>query len=279
MSTGTAWTEAGPAWCRGRIGPCHWWGGRACPCAGFGRCVRPAWCRCDGPADGLLQLHELTGCHRFAHASGHSRTARSSWSGGCTWTATAGGAAIATNRLADQLQGVAAARGHARATLSGGGSWSAWAALALGNAGAGRTARHRLAHQFRSGGGAGGCSGLGGGACSAWGTRTCRGAGTDDLWLLLARCGACGASSPCRPRRRARWCGPRCGSRGFGGRFGLAHQFRFGGRRLARSLRLRCCRTRRGCRSRPRYRFGDCRCRSRRCCGRLLGGRRPCRRC
>ncbi len=40
-------------------------------------------------------------------------------------------------------------RGHPGATLSGGGSWAAWTALALRHAGACRTAGHGFAHQFR----------------------------------------------------------------------------------------------------------------------------------
>jgi hypothetical protein len=96
-----------------------------------------------------LQLHELTGSHRFAHSSGHAGTSRRSRTGGRTRATATCAAAVATNRLADQFKGVAAAGGHPGATLSGGGSWAAWTALALRHAGACRTAGHGFAHQFR----------------------------------------------------------------------------------------------------------------------------------
>ena len=152
LSSRTAGTEAGTAGCRGSIRTRHRRGGRSCSSTGFGGRIGTAGCRCRRPADRLLQLHELTGSHRFAHSSGHAGTSRSSRTSGRARTTAAGVAAVATNRLADQFQGVAAAGRHPWATLPGGGSWTAWTTLALRHACASRTAGHRFAHQFRPGG-------------------------------------------------------------------------------------------------------------------------------
>ena len=149
LPSGATRTEARTAGCRGGIRTRHGRGGCSCTCTGFGGCIRTAGCRCRWPADRLLQLHELTGSHRFAHSSGHAGTSRRSRTGGRTRATATCAAAVATNRLADQFQGVAAAGGHPGATLSGGCARTAWTSLALGHAGASRTAGHRFAHQFR----------------------------------------------------------------------------------------------------------------------------------
>ena len=67
-------------------------------CFGGGSFARAArrWRR--GTARGLLQLHQLAGGHRLAHASRHARADRGRCAAGTS-------TAVATNWLADQLQG------------------------------------------------------------------------------------------------------------------------------------------------------------------------------
>ena len=92
---------------------CHGWHGL--PSGGIlaagsnGRPVRPPRRWRTGSTTGLLQLHELAGCHRFTHAARHA-----AWTGGCCWpaaavTATTTGA-IAAYRLADELKSVGCGR-------------------------------------------------------------------------------------------------------------------------------------------------------------------------
>ena len=186
LTAGAAGAESrstGGRWC---VGPCDGWGRSAGALSCFGGCIRPPWCRCNRTTHGLLQLHQFARSHGLSHATGHAWASGGTGTCGGAGASTGCGAAVATDRLAHQLERVSSLTHRCAGT-----AWASRAARSLWNTGAGAP-WNRLAHKLRPWRWLGWGPRLGGTARSRWRTgtrsacsRPCRCSGSShDLWFL-----------------------------------------------------------------------------------------------
>jgi hypothetical protein len=164
--------------------------------------------------NGLLELHELAGRHRFAHATGHTRSCGGPGSCWRSW-ASSSGRAVASDWLANQFECISSGTaGCAWFPGSCRGPRTCRPPLALGHSCAGThgssntscTASDWFADEFRSWSRAWRGAGFGRCAHARWCPRTGRSPSTGHNLRLLALGRTWSAWGCSRTRSRSRWC-------------------------------------------------------------------------